>query len=127
MKRESGRGGIDLRTFNALCRRLPAAAKTVQWGSSSVWKVGGKMFAVAWNNGAAGFGYSFKTSDQSFMMLCESGVASPAPYLARAQWVTLCGPDALSKAELAAYLAQAHALIAAKLPKKTRAMLGLSP
>jgi predicted DNA-binding protein (MmcQ/YjbR family) len=126
MKAKRARAKIDLRTFNALCKKLPAATKTVQWGESAVWKVGGKMFAVAWNNGDEGFGYSFKASDTSFEMLVESGAAMPAPYLARAKWVTLTGDGALSKEELAAYLAQAHALVAAKLPKKTRAALGLS-
>lgn len=120
------RAALDLRSFNAICRKLPAATKSVQWGDSSVWKVGGKMFAVAWNNGAQGFGYSFKASDVSFEMLIESGAAVPAPYLARAGWVALSAPDALTKDELAAYLAQAHGLIAAKLPKKARAALGLS-
>lgn len=126
MKKKSAGGAIDLRTFNALCKKLPAATKSVQWGESAVWKVGGKMFAVAWNNGEEGFGYSFKASDTSFEMLVESGAANPAPYLARAKWVTLAGKNALSKDELAAYLAQAHALVAAKLPKKTCAALGLS-
>lgn len=126
MKRRSARPKIDLRAFNAMCKKLPAVTKSVQWGESAVWKVGGKMFAVAWNNGEEGFGYSFKASDTSFEMLVESGAAMPAPYLARAKWVTLAGDDALTKDELAAYLAQAHALVAAKLPKKIRAALGLS-
>jgi predicted DNA-binding protein (MmcQ/YjbR family) len=33
--------------FNAFCRALPATTYVVQWGGSHVWKVGGKVFAIA--------------------------------------------------------------------------------
>ncbi|HEX7922162.1 MAG TPA: hypothetical protein VF583_14475, partial [Bradyrhizobium sp.] len=35
------------KTFEAHCLRLPAATKVVQWEGTSVFKVGGKMFALA--------------------------------------------------------------------------------
>lgn len=35
------------KTFEARCLRLPAAAKVVQWQGTSVFKVGGKMFALS--------------------------------------------------------------------------------
>jgi predicted DNA-binding protein (MmcQ/YjbR family) len=69
--------------------------------------------------------YSFKASDLAFEMLVEQGVARPAPYLARAKWVQLLASDALPDETLVAYLGQAHALVAARLPRKARAALGL--
>jgi predicted DNA-binding protein (MmcQ/YjbR family) len=68
---------------------------------------------------------SFKASDLAFEMLIETGVAIPAPYMARAKWVQLKTLDVLSDAEVKAYLAEAHALIAAKLTRKARAELSL--
>lgn len=111
------------KTFEARCLRLPAATKAVQWEGTSVFKVGGKMFALS-----AGFtaGYMFKTADMAYAMLIEHGVARPAPYLARAKWVQLVSNNALPDAELAAYLTQAHALIVAKLTRKARKELRLA-
>lgn len=113
------------RTFEARCLRLPAVTKVVQWEGTSVFKVGGKMFALGGGFAAGSGGYMFKTSDMAFAMLIEHGMARPAPYLARAKWVQLVSNDALPDAELAGYLAQAHALVVAKLTRKTRKELGL--
>jgi len=110
------------KTFEARCLRLPAATKVVQWEGTSVFKVGGKMFALS---GGFTANYMFKTADMAYAMLIEHGVARPAPYLARAKWVQLVRNDALPDAELTAYLAQAHALIVAKLTRKSRKALGL--
>jgi predicted DNA-binding protein (MmcQ/YjbR family) len=65
----------------------------------------------------------FKASDLAFEMLTDQGVAKPAPYLARAKWVQLVGPDALADADLAAYLREAHHIVADKLPAAVKASL----
>ena len=113
------------KTFEARCLRLPAATKVVQWEGTSVFKVGGKMFALGGGFAAGSGSYMFKVSDMAYAMLIEHGVARPAPYLARAKWVQLVSNSALSDAELTTYLVHAHALIAGKLPRKTRKELGL--
>ncbi len=69
--------------------------------------------------------YLFKASDLAFEMLVDTGAAIPAPYLARAKWVQMTTADSLSDEDLTAYLAQSHALVAAKLTRKLRAELGL--
>lgn len=33
--------------YNTFCAMLPATSHVVQWGGSDVWKVGGKVFAIA--------------------------------------------------------------------------------
>jgi len=38
---------MELDEYNAFCAALPATTTVVQWGGAHVWKVGGKMFAVA--------------------------------------------------------------------------------
>ena len=111
--------------FEKHCLRLPHATKIVQWEGTSVFKVGGKMFALAGGYIESTGGFMFKTSNMAYALLIEQGLARPAPYLARATWVQLVRNDALPDAELKAYLDQAHALIAAKLTRKSRKALGL--
>src|SRR4051812_23963727 len=113
------------KSFETRCLRLPAVTKVVQWGDTSVFKVGGKMFALGGGFSARSGGYMFKVSNMAYAMLIEHGLARPAPYLARAKWVQLVGNNALPDAELTAYLAQAHAMVATKLTRKSRKALGL--
>ena len=107
----------------AHCLSLPAATLHIQWGGTHVFKVGGKIFAMI---GGEVWGLAFKASDMAFELLCEHGLARPAPYLQRARWVQLIDPDALGESDLKAYLEQAHAIISAKLTRKLRAELGLT-
>ena len=107
----------------AHCLSLPAATLHIQWGGTHVFKVGGKIFAMS---GGGVWDLAFKASDMAFELLCEQGLARPAPYLQRAKWVQLIDPDAFGEAELRAYLSQAHAIVSAKLTRKLRAELGLA-
>jgi predicted DNA-binding protein (MmcQ/YjbR family) len=123
---------VTLEDFEAYCLSLPAATLSIQWGGRSVFKVGGKIFAVAGeddqsrDDGGRGLsGFSFKASDMAYELLIEHGAARPAPYLARAKWVRLVSRDSLDADDLRAYLGQAHGLVAAKLTRATRKALGL--
>jgi predicted DNA-binding protein (MmcQ/YjbR family) len=69
---------------------------------------------------------SFKADDVAFEMLTSEGVARPAPYLARAKWVSFAAVEDAPDDDLRAYLQEAHALIAAKLTRKARQALGLA-
>ena len=108
--------------IDAFCRALPAATGEIQWETDQVYKVGGKMFAVLGPSGSM----SFKVNDMAYELLTETGVASPAPYLARAKWVLLSDPAAMAEAELKSFLTEAHAIIAARLTRNQRATLGIS-
>ncbi len=116
---------FDRSEFEAFVAALPATEIVHQWGDASVAKVGGRIFAIlsAERNGSQ---ISFKCSDMAFELLPGLEGVVPAPYLARARWVAL-GPDsALSEKDLAAYLQQAHRLIAAKLPRRLKAAPALA-
>ena len=108
--------------FDKAARALPGVTMNVQWGDDHVYKVGGKMFAIVGGMG----GLSFKVSDIAFEVLTEDGRAKPAPYLARAKWVHLDDPADWPDDELAEHLAIAHGIVAGKLTKKARAVLGLT-
>jgi predicted DNA-binding protein (MmcQ/YjbR family) len=105
-----------------LCLSFPGATEQIQWGNDLLFKVGGKMFAAAPLEPAP-VCLSFKASSENFIELTERMGIIPAPYLARAQWVALESRDALRLEELARLLRKSYDLIAAKLPKKTRAAL----
>lgn len=111
-----------LAEFDACCGALPGATRVVQWGGAHVWKVGGKMFAVAALDGSL-LHFSFKAAAFSREMMLESGDFIPAPYLARAGWVALKPDATLSGSDLSAYLVAAHREIVARLPGKFRRLL----
>jgi predicted DNA-binding protein (MmcQ/YjbR family) len=104
------------------CMALPHTTETVQWGNDLVFKIGGKMYAVAPLEPAPVV-LSFKCTAEDFAELPERPGIIPAPYLARAQWVALQNEDALTAAELKPLLKRAYDLVLAKLPKKTQAEL----
>lgn len=103
--------------------KLPGATLSIQWGSDRVFKVGGKMFAVACTDFTA---YpdapvcSLKAGDDAFADLCEQEGIIPAPYMARAQWVALREWSALSDREIATAVARSYTLVKAGLPKKVQ-------
>jgi len=113
--------------FDALCLGLPATTYVNQWGGSHVYKVGGKVFAIApnWNARNGGQAYIFKVSEMAFEMLIEHGLARPAPYLGSRSWVQLNAVDSLDEKDLTAYIRQAHALIVARLTRAARRALNL--
>lgn len=128
MAKKSTGGSALEKTLHAHLLALPGAKLSIRWGNDRVFKVGGKMFAVMGPEGASGHEgtvISFKTADDSFMMLTKSEGIIPAPYMARAKWVALKKWSALKPTELKAYLTRAHAIVAAGLPKKTQKELGL--
>lgn len=112
--------------FDQFCASLTGTTNVIQWGNSSVWKVGGKIFAICsiWGEDRHDK-ISFKCADLSYQILCELPGVIPAPYLARAKWLQLQEPGALSDEDIKSYIKDAHAIIAAKLTKKLRAELGL--
>ena len=116
--------------FDSHCKTLKSATHVVQWGGASVWKVGGKIFAISVavkdkETGIVTDKTSFKCSDLSYRILSEQPGIIPAPYLARAKWVQIQSPDSMEKHDLITYIHEAHQIIAGKLTKKQRQELGL--
>jgi predicted DNA-binding protein (MmcQ/YjbR family) len=113
--------------FNAFCRRLPATTHVVQWGGSHVWKVGGKVFAIA--SGKHGEpSVTFKVSDIAYEMLKDQPGLRPAPYLASRgmKWIQHFAKPGLPDAALGDYIRQSHSIVSQGLSKKRRLELGLA-
>jgi predicted DNA-binding protein (MmcQ/YjbR family) len=112
--------------FNAFCRSLPATTYVCQWGSSHVWKVGGKVFAIGGSEkGQASV--TFKVSDIAYEMLREQPGLRPAPYLASRgmKWIQHFAKPGLSDGALRDYIRRSHLIVAQGLSKKKRLELGL--
>lgn len=105
---------------------LPGAALSIKWGDDHCFVVGGKMFAAMGPKTRGPQGIGFKADEVGFHVLTKKRGITPAHYLARAHWVSLDRFDRLPEKQLLAYLTRAHALIAAKLPKKTQTKLGIA-
>lgn len=110
---------MDIDWLRDLCLSLPHVTEQIQWGDNLVFKVAGKIFAVAPLE-PAGLCLSFKCSDEDFAELIERPGIVPAPYLARAHWVALEAAHPLNQAELDGLLRKAHSVVFAKLPKTFR-------
>jgi len=121
-------GAVKLEAYNAFCAKLPHATHVVQWGGAHVWKVGGKVFAVAgWNEGKS-LAVTFKCSQMSFNLLKEQEGLRPAPYLASRGmlWIQRTSSESMNNAALKDYLRESHRLASLNLPKKTQRALGLN-
>ena len=116
---------MDIEWVRRHCMALPHTTEKVQWGNDLVFKIAGKMYAVAALEPGDHW-LSFKCTPEDFAALTERPGVVPAPYMARAQWVALETEDALSPAEIKRHIRQSYDLVVARLPGKTRASLGVT-
>jgi predicted DNA-binding protein (MmcQ/YjbR family) len=126
MTRKPARG-LTAAQLQALCGYWPGVTRDTKWGVDMVFSVGGKMFAVMPSDGSEGGRLSFKVDDDRFLALTDQPGIIPAPYLARAHWISVTEPQRFATAELEAFILDAYALIRAKLTKKLQAELGPLP
>lgn len=110
---------MDIDWLRRICLAFRGATEQIQWGDDLLFKVGGKMFAIAPLEPAP-VCLTFKCSDESFAELTERPRIIPAPYLARAKWVALESPDAMTRGELSERLRTSYELVFAKLPKRAQ-------
>jgi predicted DNA-binding protein (MmcQ/YjbR family) len=113
---------MDIESLRKHCLSFPHTTENVQWGYDLVFKVDGKMFAVAPLE-VAPVRLSFKCSPENFAELCEHQGVRPAPYMARAQWVALEQLTTLPDSELCGLLAESYRLVFERLPKRRQAEL----
>jgi len=118
---------MTLDGYNRFCASLPHTTHVVQWGGAHVWKIGGKVFAIAgWSDGEE-LAVTFKCSDVAFEMLKEQPGVRPAPYLASRgmTWIQRQTDESMSDAALRDYLRESYRLVSLKLTRRTRKELGL--
>ena len=123
---------MDNEQIRALCMALPHVKETVNWGHHLVYwvgdrDIGGKMFAMTDLDGTGTGVLWFHAGAERFHELLEADGIIPAPYMARAFWVTVEHWNVLRPREVEDELKRAHALIYEKLPKRTKAVLAMPP
>lgn len=111
--------------FDIFCGSLKATANVVQWGGSSVWKVGGKVFAICGDWGRDADAIVLKPSDMAREIWRDAPGVRLAPYLGRAGWIQI-DQDAMSDDEKRALIEGSYVINAAKLTRKKRAELGIA-
>jgi predicted DNA-binding protein (MmcQ/YjbR family) len=89
---------MTLDSIRAFCTSLPHVTEKVQWGDDLVFKVGGKMFCVAYLGVPTHL--SFRPSEEHRIELLEIEGVIPAPYMARAGWVSVREMKAVNAAEI---------------------------
>lgn len=116
--------GMTVEQLDALCASWPGVTRSIKWEVDLVQSVANKMFAVMCTLGPERGRFSFKVDTERFLELTEQPGMGPAPYMARAFWISVTEPERFTHAELAAYVRRSYELVREKLPKKTQAALG---
>lgn len=113
---------MDIEAIRKYCIQFPHTTEIIQWGADLCFKVDGKLFVVAAVE-MVPQRISFKCSPENFAELCERPGIIPAPYMARAQWVSLERLNALSDSELREMISESYRLVWERLPMKRRVEL----
>ena len=114
---------MDIESVRKFCLSFPHVTEDVQWQSDLLFRIGGKMFAVAALDPSSSHRLSFKCTPEMFAELTEREAIVPAPYVARYHWVALERFDALPDRELQNLLKNAYELVREKLPNKIKKQL----
>ncbi|KCZ92322.1 MmcQ/YjbR family DNA-binding protein [Hyphomonas johnsonii] len=120
---------MTLDAFTTFCKSLPHSTYVCQWGGSHVWKIGGKVYAIAGDDNGKITGVSFKVTPIAFHILKEQPGCRGAPHLASRgmKWIQRTSAETMSDAELLTYLRDSYRLVAAGLTRKLQKELGLDP
>lgn len=119
---------MTLDDYNGFCASLVSTTHVIQWGGAHVWKVGGKVFAIAgWDEGNA-TAVTFKCSGIAYEILKEQVGLRPAPYLASRgmSWIQRRTAESMDDDSLRDYLRESHRLVVLKLTRKVRQAMGLA-
>jgi predicted DNA-binding protein (MmcQ/YjbR family) len=114
---------MQIETLQKFCLSLPAVTEDIKWDNDLCFSVGDKMFCVA--SLEPPFKCSIKVPDEVFDELSVTDGFMPAPYMARAKWVTVTKSSVLGKKDWEKYIKQSYDLVKMKLTKKLRTDLGI--
>jgi len=121
---------MDNERIREFCLSLPHVTEGVSWGHHLVFwvgdkAVGGKMFALIHLDDQGTGVVWFHAGAERYQELLETEGIIPAPYMAKAFWVTVERWDVLRQRQWEEELRLAHGLIYEKLPRRTKTVLAL--
>src|ERR1700759_4196721 len=123
---------MDAERMRAMLLKLPHVAETEAWRTYFlVWaadkSIGGRLFAVMNPVNEANGGITSAAGPERYAELLEREGVSPSVEFPRSQWVQVERWNVFHQAEWQSEMEAAHAIITAKLPKRTRDVLAMSP
>ena len=121
---------MDAERAREFLLELPHVVETMQWGANLLFwvgdkAIGGKMYALIHLEGVGTGVCWFSAGPEHYAELVEIEGIIPAPYMARAHWVTIERWDVLRPSQWREELKAAHARVLEKLPPKTKKLLEL--
>ena len=96
----------------------------MQWGGADVWKVGGKIYAMAREKDGQ-FQVTFKATDIGYEVMRDMEGLRPAPYLASRGMIQHYQAPGLDDGALKDHIEASYHMAIKRLTKKARAELGL--
>jgi predicted DNA-binding protein (MmcQ/YjbR family) len=114
---------MDLSTLQEWVAGWPGVSHEIKWHDDVVFMVAGKMFVVHCFQGKNQGQLSFKVEDERFLELTDRPHVIPAPYMARAHWISLLPSCEMDSSEKRAMVRRSYELVRAKLTRKLQAEL----
>lgn len=115
---------VDARELEVFCGSWPGVASSVKWEDDLVFTVATKMFVVIGLRGPHKGRMGFKVDPDRFLELTDQPGMIPAPYMARAFWVSIIEPERFDRTQTEAFVRRSYELVRAGLSKKLQAKLG---
>ena len=117
---------MNLTSYNAFCAGLPQSEHVVQWGGADVWKVGGKLYAMAREDEGV-IQVTFKATEIGYEVMRDMEGLRPAPYLASRgmKWIQHHSAPGLDDEALCEHIEASYHMAIKRLTKKARAEMGL--
>ena len=111
--------------MQTFCGTLPDVESDLKWGADLCYTIDARMFAVFGLSNGKPTNLGFKCDPERFLELTDQSGIIPAPYLARAHWVLVERPGALTDTQAKDLIRRSYELIVSKLSKRRqRELLG---
>jgi len=114
---------MDIEQLRKVCSAWPGVSESVKWEDDLVFSVAAKMFVVTVLRGPQRGRISFKVDRDRFLELTDQPGLAPAPYMARAFWISIIEPERFSDAQTQAFVRRSYELVRAGLSKKLQLSL----
>ena len=115
---------MDIEQLREFCSAWPGVSESVKWEDDLVFSVAAKMFVVTALRGPHRGRLSFKVDPDRFLELTDQPGMIPAPYMARAFWISITEPERFDDLQTKAFLRRSYELVRSGLSKKQQLALG---
>jgi len=115
---------MDIEFIRKYCLSFPGVQEMIQWGSSLLFKVGGKIFVMYNLDESDDNKVSLKCSPEKFREMIEEEGVIPAPYLARNNWICLQEGNKLRISLIKSLIEGSYKLVFNRLPRRIKQEIG---